>query len=184
MERRAAAIGSAVWFVLAPVLVAVLTPWWIGRETGHDPAWPLRALGAVVAVAGLALVARCFAEFVAARGTPAPVAPTERLVVTGLYRHVRNPMYVAVVATILGVALWHASVWVLGYAAAVWAATTAFVLFYEEPALRRQFGGEYDAYLAAVPRWVPRRRPWTPLPAEPTGEHHEDDGDRDAGGHG
>lgn len=149
-----------MWFLLAPVLVGILVPWWIGRETGHALPWPLTAAGGLVALAGLTVMARCFAEFVAARGTPAPVAPTERLVVEGLYRHVRNPMYVAVVTGVLGVALWHGSLWVLAYAAAVWATTAAFVLLYEEPALRRQFGHQYDAYVAAVPRWVPRLRPW------------------------
>jgi protein-S-isoprenylcysteine O-methyltransferase Ste14 len=80
--------------------------------------------------------------------------------VSGLYRHLRNPMYVGVVLTILGQALWLGSVTLLAYAAVVWAAFFVFVLAYEEPALARQFGAEYEAYRAAVPRWLPRLAPW------------------------
>jgi protein-S-isoprenylcysteine O-methyltransferase Ste14 len=96
------------------------------------------------------------------RGTPAPVAPTERLVVGGLYRYVRNPMYVAVGATIVGQALLLGRPWLLAYAAAFWLVVATFVRVYEEPTLIRRFGREYDAYRSAVPGWWPRRRPWSP----------------------
>jgi protein-S-isoprenylcysteine O-methyltransferase Ste14 len=102
-----------------------------------------------------------FARFVAqGRGTPAPIAPTERLVVTGPYRYVRNPMYLAVLAAIVGQALvlWQGVL--LTYAAVVCASFVAFVKAYEEPTLARRFGGQYAAYRRAVPGWWPRRRPW------------------------
>jgi protein-S-isoprenylcysteine O-methyltransferase Ste14 len=112
--------------------------------------------GALVAVGAACLVA-CFARFaLEGRGTPAPVAPTETLVISGLYRYVRNPMYVAVVGIILGQALLFGSRSLLVYAAVVWVFFHLFVLIYEEPALRRQHGDAYDAYRAKVPRWLLR----------------------------
>ena len=88
-------------------------------------------------------------------GTPAPLAPTEHLVVGGLYRYVRNPMYTAVVATILGQALVLRQPVLLIWAALVAVAVASFVIFYEEPTLSRRYGTEYDAYKEAVPRWLP-----------------------------
>jgi protein-S-isoprenylcysteine O-methyltransferase Ste14 len=95
-------------------------------------------------------------------GTPAPVAAPERLVVGGVYRYVRNPMYVAVLAAIFGQALLLGQLGLLLYAAAVWLITAAFVRFYEEPTLTRRFGADYEAYRRAVPAWWPRLRPWKP----------------------
>ena len=88
------------------------------------------------------------------------MAPTERLVVTGAYRYVRNPMYVAVIGAIVGQALLLGQPVLLGYAAVVAAAVVSFVRAYEEPTLLRQFGSEYETYRRAVPGWVPRLRPW------------------------
>jgi protein-S-isoprenylcysteine O-methyltransferase Ste14 len=93
-------------------------------------------------------------------GTPAPVAPTERLVVTGAYRYVRNPMYVAVIAAIVGQALLLGQTVLLYYGALVALLVVSFVRLYEEPVLRQQFGERYEAYRRAVPGWVPRLRPW------------------------
>ena len=127
------------------------------------PYWgPLRVLGAVVLALGVGVLLHAFARFVVEGiGTPAPVAPTERLVVGGLYRYVRNPMYVAVVATIVGQALLLGHPILLAYAAALLVMFAAFVRWYEEPTLRRRFGEEYEAYRRAVPGWWPRlkRRP-------------------------
>ena len=89
-------------------------------------------------------------------GTPAPVAPTERLVVGGLYRSVRNPMYLAVFAAIVGQALVLGRVVLLAYAALVLAVTAAFVRLYEEPTLARRYGEEYERYRREVPGWLPR----------------------------
>jgi protein-S-isoprenylcysteine O-methyltransferase Ste14 len=95
-------------------------------------------------------------------GTPAPVAAPERLVVGGAYRHVRNPMYVAVLAAIVGQALLLGRLGLLVYAGVTWLVVAAFVRFYEEPALARRFGADYAAYRRAVPAWWPRPRPWEP----------------------
>jgi protein-S-isoprenylcysteine O-methyltransferase Ste14 len=94
------------------------------------------------------------------RGTPSPTAPTERLVVSGAYRHVRNPMYVAVASVIGGQALLCPSVGIVLYLVLFAVAVTSFVRFYEEPTLRAAHGESYQRYQQAVPRWLPRIRPW------------------------
>ena len=112
-------------------------------------------LGAALLAAGLVVLVQAFVRFVVeGLGTPAPVAPTEHLVVGGLYRHVRNPMYLALGAIIVGQALVLGRPALLLYAAAFVAVTATFVRVYEEPALRRAFGAEYEAYRRAVPGLV------------------------------
>ena len=114
--------------------------------------------------AGVAVLLSAFVRFVTEGvGTPAPVAPTQRLVVGGLYRYVRNPMYLAVAATIVGQALVLGQLVLLPYAAGFVLVVYAFVRLYEEPTLRRQFGDQYEEYRQAVPGWWPHRRPWTPV---------------------
>ena len=156
----AAALGSAVFFVLAPGVVAGVIPWWLTGWRMREPLpfWlPLRVLGAALIIAGTAVLIYAFVQFVTQGvGTPAPVAPTERLVVRGLYRFVRNPMYLAVIATIVGQALLLGRILLLLYAFAVGLAFSVFVRGYEEPTLRRRYGAEYEAYCRAVPRWWPR----------------------------
>jgi protein-S-isoprenylcysteine O-methyltransferase Ste14 len=164
VNRAAAAAGTFVFFWIAPATVAGLVPWLIT----HWHAGPQlfagaasRGLGVLLAVSGLAIVIECFVRFARkGAGTPAPIAPTERLVVSGLYRHVRNPMYVGVVSAIIGQALGFGSSALLYYGLAVWAGFFAFVVLVEEPSLARRFGAEYEAYRAAVPRWLPRFTPW------------------------
>lgn len=120
-----------------------------------------RAVGALFIAAGLPVLLDAFARFaLQGLGTPAPVFPTRHLVVSGLFRYVRNPMYLAVVALIFGQGLWFGSVRILEYGLAVWAAFFVFVLLYEEPVLRSSFGAEYEEFCANVPRWIPRLRPW------------------------
>lgn len=159
-----ALLGSALFFCVAPALVAGVVPWaltgWrLGPPLLGMP--PLRAVGVGLVVLGLTGVLDCFARFaLEGRGTPAPVAPTRQLVASGLYRFVRNPMYVGVVAAVIGQGLVFGSVRVLAYGAALWGAFHAFVVGYEEPTLLRQFGGSYLAYRAAVRRWRPRVTPW------------------------
>lgn len=166
MRRTSAAVGSALFFVLAPGVVAGLVPWLLTdwRLRGTGPAWlPLRVLGVLLVAAGSAVLVHAFARFVSeGLGTPAPPAPPQHLVVGGLYRHVRNPMYVAVVAIILGQALILGAMVLVGYAVVVWAAVAGFVRWYEEPTLARRFGAAYDTYRAAVPAWMPRWSPWEP----------------------
>jgi len=168
MRRPAAAIGSLVFFLIAPGVIAGLVPWLLtGFRSRPSPAYavPLRVVGTVILVAGVAVLVQAFARFVLeGSGTPAPVAPTDNLVVGGLYRYVRNPMYLAVLAVILGeaMALWQP--WLLIYAAVVALSFAVFVRVYEEPTLTRKFGAEYEAYCLAVPRWLPRLRPSTRFP--------------------
>jgi protein-S-isoprenylcysteine O-methyltransferase Ste14 len=164
MSKTGAVLGSLAWLVLAPGTLTVLVP---GTLTRWRPAPPLvdgeasRWLGVTLVVLGVPVLIEAFARFaLQGRGTPVPVLPTERLVVRGFYRSVRNPMYVAVTTILVGEALWLGSSRVMAYALVVWAAFHAFVLLYEEPNERRRFGPEYERYCAAVPRWIPRLRPW------------------------
>jgi len=125
----------------------------------NEYAAPAQVAGALLLAAGALVLISAFVRFVVEGvGTPAPVAPTERLVVGGLYRYVRNPMYVAVAATIVGQALLLGQLVLLAYAALFLAVTASFVRLYEEPTLRRRYGAEYDAYRDAVPGWWPRLR--------------------------
>jgi len=163
-KRLNAALGSILFFCIAPATVAGWVPWYLTRWRMATPLFDgtaSRWIGALLVFAGAAMVIECFARFaIKGLGTPAPVAPTQHLVVSGLYRHVRNPMYVGVVSAIIGQALWFGSVALLKYGAAVWVLFFLFVLAYEEPTLKRQFGAEYEAYRGNVPRWIPRIRPW------------------------
>ena len=150
-----------MFLVVAPGVVAGLIPWWLtGWEAGTT--WPpLQLLGALLLVAGVIVLVDAFVRFVVEGiGTPAPIAPTQRLVVGGLYRHVRNPMYLAVGATIVGQGLLLGRPILLLYAAVFAVVVLAFVRGYEEPTLARQFGAEYEDYRRAVPGWWPRLRPW------------------------
>jgi protein-S-isoprenylcysteine O-methyltransferase Ste14 len=160
MERRDALIGSAAFFVIAPGTVAGVVPWLITHwRFGGDASIGLGAAGGVLIL--LAMLIDCFVRFaLKGRGTPAPVAPPKELVTSGLYAHVRNPMYVAVLAIILGQALLFASAALIAYGVATWFAVMLFVLYFEEPRLRAAFPDTYPAYAAAVPRWRPRFTPW------------------------
>lgn len=169
MRRFAAAWVTALFLLVAPGTLDGLVPWWISHWRVLHPRWdptPVRWLGILLILAGAAGLVECFARFVQrGRGTPAPVFPTETLVVSGLYRWVRNPMYVAVLTLLLGQAFWFGNGDLLIYAAGAWLATHLFVCFYEEPTLRRTYGAPYDAYRAGVPRWLPRFTPWKGAPA-------------------
>jgi protein-S-isoprenylcysteine O-methyltransferase Ste14 len=163
MSRVRAAAGTAAFLVVAPGIVTGLLPWLITgwRPGSSRPAW-LAVAGAVLTAAGCLVLLSAFARFVfEGAGTPAPPAPTGQLVIGGLYRYVRNPMYLALQAVIVGQVLLTDRPVLLAYAAAVLAATFAFARWYEEPALGRQYGEQYAAYRREVPGWVPRwrRRP-------------------------
>jgi protein-S-isoprenylcysteine O-methyltransferase Ste14/RimJ/RimL family protein N-acetyltransferase len=165
VRKRTAAVGSAAFFALTPAIVAGVVPWYLTGWNPRQPLtnwWPPAVAGGALVFAGAAALALSFVRFVSEGvGTPAPVAPTERLVVGGPYRYVRNSMYLAVTATIVGQALLLGHWPLLIYAATVCTAMAAFVHSYEEPALARRFGESYRAYRRAVPAWRPRRRPWT-----------------------
>lgn len=160
MSRTTALLGSALFLVFAPGTIAGLIPWLIVQWPAPvDARWA--AIGLIFMIPGVILLLDCFRRFaVQGLGTPAPVAPPERLIVTGAYRYVRNPMYAAVVSLILGQAALFASLPVLIYGLLVWAGFHTFVLGYEEPTLRRQFPADYAPYFDAVPRWVPRFTRW------------------------
>ena len=165
-RRVLAGLGTLLFFFLAPGFVAGLVPWWITRWRMPPPS-PVSiaasAAGVLLAAAGLAVLVEAFWRFATkGLGTPAPVMPTRHLVVTGLYRRVRNPMYLAVTAILLGQALLFGSLGLLEYAAVVWVLFHFFVLAYEEPTLEAAHPLGYAEFRANVPRWIPRRRPWRP----------------------
>lgn len=164
MRRVAAIAGSAIFLVIAPGTVAVWIPWTLCRWRLAPPLLGLavfRTIGVLMIAAGFPVLLDSFARFaIQGLGTPAPVAPPQHLVVTGLYRFVRNPMYVAVVSMILGQGLLFGSLRVLEYGVAVWLGFHLFVLLYEEPTLRSKFGGEYKEFCVNVGRWIPKFKPW------------------------
>jgi protein-S-isoprenylcysteine O-methyltransferase Ste14 len=159
VSRARAAAGSIVFLLLAPGIAAGLVPWLATGWESTDPPLALKVVGGLLIVVGVGVLLHAFARFVIEGiGTPAPVAPPEHLVVHGAYRYLRNPMYVAVVATIVGQALLLGRPWLLVYAAGFLAIVAGFVHFYEEPIMSRRFGEEYEAYRRSVPGWWPRLR--------------------------
>jgi protein-S-isoprenylcysteine O-methyltransferase Ste14 len=168
MDRRDALIGSAAFFVIAPGTVAGLIPFLITRwGFGEDATPSVSIAGGALMLLGLAMLIDCFARFaLKGRGTPAPLAPTKELVVSGLYARVRNPMYLAVLLLIFGQSMLFASAALIAYGVTIWFAFLLFVLYHEEPRLHRAFPESYPAYAEAVPRWIPRLTPWRPQPSE------------------
>jgi protein-S-isoprenylcysteine O-methyltransferase Ste14 len=164
VNRGGAIAGSILFLFVAPGIVAGVIPASISQYHMGPPLLglePLRWLGVLLLVFGGVLLLETFARFaLQGLGTPAPIAPTKTLVVTGSYRFVRNPMYVAVVSLILGQGLLLGDVNVLGYGLIVWLVVHLFVLGYEEPTLTRDYGAQYAAYRANVRRWLPRLTPW------------------------
>jgi protein-S-isoprenylcysteine O-methyltransferase Ste14 len=160
MRKGTALAGSAVFAVVAPGVVAGLVPWWLtGWHQGPGYPLPVEIVGGVLLAAGSGVLISAFAQFaIEGLGTPAPIAPTATLVVRGLYRYVRNPMYLAVLAAILGQGLVLSRPVLFVYAAGVAAAFATFVHFYEQPTLARRYGAQYEAYLREVPGWWPRLR--------------------------
>ena len=159
MNRAAlAATGSTLFFALAPGTVAGAVPFLVTSYEVGDVPPAVQVAGVALTALAASVLIHAFARFVKeGLGTPAPIAPTEFLVRGGLYRYVRNPMYLAVVSAIVGQAAIFGSTTLLVYAAAMLAIFVAFVRGYEEPTLHAQFGAQYDAYKQAVPGWVPRR---------------------------
>jgi protein-S-isoprenylcysteine O-methyltransferase Ste14 len=164
VNRARAVFGSLLFLVIAPGTVAVYLPWVLTRWRFQPPflGQPFtRGIGVALIALGVPGLLDSFARFaLVGRGTPAPVAPPDRLVAHGLYRFVRNPMYVALVCAVAGQALLFGSRGALGYAAVLWLAFHLFVLGYEEPALRARFAADYARYCAHVGRWIPRLTPY------------------------
>ena len=162
MKRTSAALGSFGFLVATPGTVCGLVPFLItGWRQPHDSLSWVGALGWLLVLAGAAVLVHAFVAFAwHGRGTPAPTAPTERLVVEGAYRHVRNPMYVAVLAVVLGQVLLFASWGLFTYLVVLGITVNVFVRTYEEPTLREAYGPSYDEFCENVPRWLPRLTPW------------------------
>jgi protein-S-isoprenylcysteine O-methyltransferase Ste14 len=153
-------LRAAAFIVVVPGAIAGWLPWWIAGAPPLPPApWPSpRTTGVAIAALGWGVLLWCARDFARrGRGTPAPYDPPRALVTSGLYRYVRNPMYVGVLTAILGQAWWYRSTGVLAYAAVIALMFHLRVVLYEEPRLARDFGADFDAYRARVPRWLPRR---------------------------
>ena len=146
---------ALIAFLALPGIVAGLIPLLIARgDTNHHGGF---AIGFGVLALGVMLLLWCVRDFyVSGKGTLAPWDPPKRLVIVGLYRFVRNPMYVAVLTVVLGWTLVFGSVWLAFYMVVLAMAFHLRVMFYEEPRMRQQFAAEWKAYSAAVPRWLPR----------------------------
>ena len=152
-----AALKTLLFTVLVPGTVAGLVPYLLMRAGagGAAPLGAARWLGLVPILAGVVIYLRSAWDFVVAgHGTPAPIDPPQHLVARGFYRFSRNPMYVAVIAVLLGEAVALESAVLAAYALVVGGGFHLFVVFYEEPSLRRLFGGSYEDYCARVPRWL------------------------------
>jgi protein-S-isoprenylcysteine O-methyltransferase Ste14 len=157
MPRRFWPIVNTLLFTLfVPGTVAILIPRWLLGGFSPPQSGVLTWMGGVAFVIGATIYFRCAWEFAArGLGTPAPIAPTKFLVTTALHRYVRNPMYLGVALAILGEAAMFRSLHVAVYAAIMLLIAHVFVVFYEEPTLRRQFGESYEQYRGNVPRWIP-----------------------------
>jgi protein-S-isoprenylcysteine O-methyltransferase Ste14 len=163
MRKPAAAAVSLAWFVAMGGTFACLLPFLLNYWHFHQPLpywWIARAVGAVLICGGMIPLVDSFIQFFRAGGTPVPVASPPRLVVSGFYRYVRNPIYVGFLVVLIGQALLFGSSGLLGYIASALLIGAGAVRFYEEPILTRKFGAEYQAYRRAVPAWIPRLHPW------------------------
>ena len=154
-------VRALLWFVVAPGTVCVLIPWLLTRWAPFDPmdfeGWRIlivtNAVGLIVV--GVSGLLWCFVDFVRkGEGTPNPLDAPRKLVVNGLYRYSRNPMYVAVLMVLCGEALWFERPILFGWAAVMFVVFTLFATLYEEPKLRTLFGDEYDRYRESVRRWL------------------------------
>jgi protein-S-isoprenylcysteine O-methyltransferase Ste14 len=151
-------LNTLLFTILVPATVAGWIPWALRANAAATPQIALRLFSFALIVLGIAIYLHTAFWGFALRGhgTPAPIAPTTTLVVEGLHRHVRNPMYLGVLLIVIGQAVLFHSRTLACYAAFFWLAAHFFVLFYEEPTLERTFGEKYRNYKQRVPRWIPR----------------------------
>jgi len=156
-------LKNLLFTLLVPGSVAFYLPLLISSSaTGDRIPEGIRWLGLAPLALGVAIYLWCAWDFATfGRGTPAPIDAPTRLVVRGLYRYVRNPMYVGVLTAIAGWALYFASAKLCLYAATVWTAFHLFVVLYEEPNLHERFGADYERYCAGVNRWLAKPRAHT-----------------------
>lgn len=165
MRKSTVAVVSIAWGVALGGTFACLLPYLLNEWHFHRslPYWAAaRVVGGLLMCAGLVPIVRSFIEFAKADGTPVPLASPPRLVVSGFYRYVRNPIYVGFLFILAGQAILFGSAGLLEYTAVAWCIGAAAVRFYEEPILARKFGAEYRDYRHAVRAWVPRLHPWPP----------------------
>jgi protein-S-isoprenylcysteine O-methyltransferase Ste14 len=157
-------VAVSVLFTLfgGPGILLALIPWRMTHFSvpAGEPKWQMACCEVVIAAGLVPLLESIWRFVVVGRGTLVPAVPPEHLVISGFYRHVRNPMYVGVVSVIAAEAVLFRSRSILIELAAAWLAIELFVRFYEEPALARAFSAEYAVYRKHVPRWLPRVRPW------------------------
>lgn len=147
-------VKTLVFTLVAPGTIGVLLPQWLKGSTSKAPA-PLAWVGLALFFGGISVYLWCAWDFVSkGLGTPAPIDAPRVLVVKGLYRFTRNPMYVGVLSMILGQALYYLSAPAAVYGGVVLVGFYLFVLQYEEPTLRRLFGAQYAGYCQRVPRWL------------------------------
>lgn len=155
-------LKTLLFTILVPGTVTILLPALLLSSPWNR--FPLA--GGIFRYAGLVLISfgalsylSCAREFTfTGKGTPALIDPPKELVAKGLYRYTRNPMYLGVLSVVFGEALWFESLLLAGYGVLLFSGFHLFIVFYEEPALRRKFGDAYRRYGEAVPRWLPRPR--------------------------
>jgi protein-S-isoprenylcysteine O-methyltransferase Ste14 len=162
MRKPATAAASLAWFTAVGGTFGCLLPYLLNYWHFRQPLpywWIAQAAGAVAICGGMVPVAGSFLEFFKAGGTPVPAASPPRLVVSGWYRYVRNPIYAGFTIVLIGQALLFGSAGLLEYTVVAWIIGAAAVRWYEEPVLTRKFGADYQAYRRNVPAWIPRPRP-------------------------
>ena len=151
------AVRSLIFLIVAPGLAAIYVPIYVLSEGPRIIPQELAFLAIPLWASGAAVIIACFWEFLArGQGTPAPIDPPRRLVVSGMYRYVRNPIYVGLLLALGGHLLWFGTAALLYYLIGAFVVAHTFVILYEEPTLKRRFGAAYEEYLRTVPRWIPR----------------------------
>jgi protein-S-isoprenylcysteine O-methyltransferase Ste14 len=156
-------LKTLLFVVLVPGTVLLWVPYLtLAKDVPRPVSW-VNWMALAPCGLGILILLKCAWDFaVVGLGTPAPIDPPKSLVVNGLYRFVRNPMYVGVALVLFSEGLLFSSARLLEYALLVGAGFFLFVVAYEEPTLRKKFGASYQAYCQAVPRWIPRLTPWSP----------------------
>ena len=155
-------LKSAVATIVVPGAACVLIPYYIlisAQISLTPPLGILQVMAILIAGLGLYMIVWVSTAFVRhGKGTPIPIDPPTRLVITGFYRYVRNPMYVGALLIVLAETVYFGFPWLVLYAVGLWAALHTALVVFEEPQLKKRFGADYEQYLKAVPRWIPKIR--------------------------
>ncbi len=153
-------ILKQLWSSILPLTVIVIVPWLIEDNFSVEVS-ALSFAGIIFIIAGLLLMSITISMFIRiGKGTLAPWSPTQKLIVTGVYAHVRNPMISGVLIVLLGESMMFGSVNILIWALAFFTINTFWFIMIEEPGLKKRFGEDYEEYKRNVPMWIPRRKPW------------------------